>query len=79
MSLDSIKIKLLKTIQKHDGEWGWYKLERMIDPRELPDGSNVMTILKDLEIEGLIKMIATEPHSTFALTDLGREHVAAFP
>jgi len=75
MSLESVKSQLLRAISKHDGEWGWYQLDRMVNPRDLPDGFNVMSVLTVLEQDGLVRQVPAEPQSRYALTEKGREEV----
>ena len=60
--VEQTKQRLLEAITDHDGEWGWYQLERIPDYRKLPDGVTVMTMLKELEEEGLI-----ETHTVYRL------------
>ncbi len=71
--MTEIQLKLLNSIEKHDGEWGWYQLDRVVNPRDLPDGTTVMDILKSLEINGLIAQISASPQNKFTITETGRE------
>lgn len=76
MSLESVKRQLLKSISKHDGEWGWYQLDRVVNPRDLPTGHTAMSVLEMLEQEGLIQQRPAEPQARYSLTDKGRDEVA---
>lgn len=53
--MDRFQLQLLRSIGEHDGEWTWYQLDRVINSAELPNGKNLMTLLKELESAGLIK------------------------
>ena len=75
MSLKSVKSQLLRAISKHDGEWGWYQLDRVVNPRDLPDGFNVMLVLTVLEQDGLVRQVPAETQARYALTDKGCEEV----
>ena len=70
--MNKVQQKLLRSIEKHDGEWGWYQLDRVVNPRDLPDGSTVMDVLRSLEANGLIVQQPATPQNKFALTDAGR-------
>ena len=48
------KDRLLKAISKHDGKWGWYQLERLLDHRKLPDGVSLTTLLGEMESDSII-------------------------
>jgi hypothetical protein len=47
--------KVLELIAKHDGQWGWYNLERTLSILALND-FKVMSHIKSLEEDGLIRM-----------------------
>jgi DNA-binding HxlR family transcriptional regulator len=68
------KEAILKMIGDHNGTWGWYQLERVVNPRNLPPGRSVMDLVKELMNDGLIVQLPTEPMPYYALTDLGRSH-----
>src|SRR5690606_37626970 len=36
IEMNNVQQKLLRSIEKHDGEWGWYQLDRVVNPRDLP-------------------------------------------
>jgi hypothetical protein len=68
--------KLLRSIEKHDGEWGWYQLDRVVNPRDLPDGLTAMDLLKSLEASGYISQVPASPQNRFTITELGRNALA---
>jgi len=68
--------KLLRSIKKHDGEWGWYQLDRVVNPRDLPDGTTAMDLLTSLESSGLISQVPASPQNKFTITELGRDALA---
>ncbi len=74
--MTEVQQKLLNSIKKHDGEWGWYQLDRVVNPRDLPDGATVMDVLKSLEANGLIAQINASPQNKFTITEAGREALA---
>ena len=74
--MTEIQLKLLKSIEKHDGEWGWYQLDRVVNPHDLPDGTTVMDILKSLETSGLVAQLSASPQNKFTITEAGREALA---
>lgn len=48
--------EILELISKHNGQWGWYQLDRALSLRDEPvvfEG-NLMTLLKELEKNNLI-------------------------
>lgn len=44
----------LKLISEHNGEWGWYKLDRALNYINVPTGGQLMKVLRELENNGLI-------------------------
>ena len=66
------KETLLGFIAKHDTKWGWYQVERMVNPRDLPPGKTVMGLLKELEGDGTIRQVPDEPMPRYSLTEQGR-------
>jgi hypothetical protein len=69
--MNSARQKLLRSIEKHNAEWGWYQLDRVVNPRELPDGLTVMDILRSLEKDGLVEQQPATPQNKFAITEIG--------
>ncbi len=63
-----MKDVILKRIAAHDGEWGWYQLERFINARDLPPGKTVMSLLNELKKDGPIVQVRAE----YQLTDKGK-------
>jgi len=76
MDISSAKHTLLTKIACHDGEWGWYQIERGFDSRNLPEGVTAMTLVDDLVEEGLLEVIAGEPIDRYRLTARGKATVA---
>src|SRR5262249_32370066 len=66
------KHDILSRIGKHDGEWGWYQLERVINPDELPLGKTVMSLVSELEMDGQIVQLPAKPISKYKLTEKGK-------
>ena len=71
--MNSVQQKLLRSIEKHDGEWGWYQLDRVVNPRDLPVGATVMDVLRSLETDGLIEQRPATPQNRYAITNAGRD------
>lgn len=69
--MDNARQKLLRAIAKHDGEWGWYQLDRVINPRDLPNGMTVMDVLRSLESEGMIEQQPATPQNKYLITSTG--------
>jgi DNA-binding PadR family transcriptional regulator len=65
------KVRVLERIAQHNGEWGWYQLERCIAPIDFPPGT-VMTVLKQLQEERLIIEVHSEPMNRYKVTEKGR-------
>lgn len=70
--MKNVQLRLLKAIQKHDRQWGWYQLDRSINPREIPAGSTVKDILVSLEDRGWIEQCRCSPINRYAITHVGR-------
>ena len=72
----SMKEQVLRLIGEHDGQWGWYQLDRHLSTHVSPPGRDLMTSIEDLIREGLIEDRAaagTQPR--YFLTDLGRARI----
>lgn len=55
MSDEQYKSSILELISEHDGEWGWYQIDRALTTRGLPT-AGMMAALKALEHDGFIEM-----------------------
>jgi predicted transcriptional regulator len=75
-NMNEVHQKLLRSIEKHDGEWGWYQLDRVVNPRNLPDGMTVMDVLSSLEESGFVVQQLATPQNKFAITEAGRNALA---
>lgn len=72
----SEKELILKHISKHDGEWGWYQLDRALSVKQIHLGQELLAVLSGLEEEGLISGSGDDPgHPKYRLTEAGREFV----
>lgn len=69
------KDTILRRIAAHDGEWGWYQLERFISPNDLPPGKSVMSLVDELIDEGLIVEVPVNPIPKYRLTDKGKAQI----
>jgi hypothetical protein len=76
MANPSTTLTLLRVIGEHEGEWGWYQLERAFPPgwfvAEPPD-MRAMDLLRQLERDGLVTTTPGEPQRKFCLTDRGKD------
>ena len=70
------KVDVLKRIARHDGEWGWYQLERAIDPRTLAPDTTVMSLVRELETNGLVIELSAKPMPKYKLTEKGSKLLA---
>jgi CheY-like chemotaxis protein/DNA-binding PadR family transcriptional regulator len=69
--------EILELISAHDGQWGWYQLDRalsLINHSIIREG-NLMSLLKELEEQELItsEQIPKSPHPKYLLTNKGKE------
>lgn len=75
METQNATLTLLRLIDEHEGEWGWYQFERAFPPGwftdELPT-TRAKDILDRLEMDGLVATIPGEPQRRYRLTDQGR-------
>ena len=69
------KYTFLRSIEEHEGEWGWYQFEHAFPPgwfADEPAGTTARGFLKQLEAEGLVATTPGEPRQKYHLTDQGR-------
>ncbi len=71
------KEAILKMVGDHDGKWGWYQIERKVNPQDLMPGTSAMGLIKELLLEGFIAQLPTEPMPYYALTEAGKARYAA--
>jgi DNA-binding HxlR family transcriptional regulator len=69
--------EILELISEHDGQWGWYQLDRalsLINHSIIREGT-LMSFLKNLEEQELIKseQIPKSPQPKYSLTNKGKE------
>ena len=77
--MSDVRDQLLRAIEKHDGVWGWYQLDRVVNPHDLPEGKTAMDILRELESEGMIRQIPAIPQNKYAISDVGRAALGEAP
>lgn len=73
--LQSLAEGVLKRVEKHDGEWSWYQLDRSLSYDDnLPVIHRLLEVIKDLEADNLIRAEMSNPNSdpTYWLTENGR-------
>ncbi|GAB3878944.1 hypothetical protein GCM10028824_41530 [Hymenobacter segetis] len=70
------RLHLLTYIQKHDGEWYWYQLDRALSATIGLNGRQLMKELDALRTAGLIKSQEVAGRSYYFITDEGRRVVA---
>jgi DNA-binding PadR family transcriptional regulator len=69
--------EILELISAHDGQWGWYQLDRalsLVNHSSIREGS-LMNLLKDLEERELIKskQVPKSPQPKYLITGKGKE------
>lgn len=75
--MNNVQKKLLRSIERYDGEWGWYQLDRVVNPRDLPDGLTLMDVLRSLEVDGLIEQRPATPQNKYVITETGAATIKA--
>jgi DNA-binding PadR family transcriptional regulator len=69
--------EILELISTHDGQWGWYQLDRalsLVSHSSIREG-RLMSLLKDLEAQELIKFkqVPESPQPKYLLTNKGKQ------
>ena len=74
MRSHNARLTVLRLIEKHSGEWGWYQFERAFPPGwftdELPT-TKAKDILDQLEFDGLVTTDPGDQQRKYRLTNLG--------
>lgn len=70
--MKKIQLRLLRAIQKHDRQWGNFQLDRVVNSKEIPEGSTVTDVLNSLEAQGWIEKCVCLPTNRYAITSVGR-------
>jgi DNA-binding PadR family transcriptional regulator len=74
MASQDARPTLLRLIEEHQGEWGWYQFERAFPPgwfTDEPPTVRAKDILDRLEADGLVTTTPGEPQQRYRLTDRG--------
>jgi hypothetical protein len=70
---ESTKVALLKLVADHDGEWGWYQLDRAL----LMCGyyvAQLPSVMDQLSMDGLVKLSGDSQFAKtrYSITEAGR-------
>ena len=68
------RLTLLRLIEEHEGQWGWYQFERAFPPdwfSDEPPTARANDLLDQLVHDGLVMTTAGDPHGKYRLTDRG--------
>ena len=70
-----MEVEILLLINDHDGQWGWYQLDRALSIRQVTREKNLMAVLKRLEQNGLIqsKQVEGSPQPRYWITTSGKK------
>jgi hypothetical protein len=74
MAGQDARLTLLRLIEEHEGQWGWYPFERAFPPgwfTDEPPTARAKDLLDQLEKDGLVTTTPGEPQRTYRLTDRG--------
>jgi len=78
MASPEARLTLLRMIEEHQGEWGWYQFERAFPPgwfTDEPPTVRAKDILDRLEADGLVTTTPGEPQRRYRLTDQGMQRL----
>ena len=69
--------KILDIISRHDGELSWYQLERACCGDEISKSGKLISLLKQLEVDGLIssREVQEHPLPLYSITAKGLEEL----
>jgi hypothetical protein len=80
MPSEALKRDILKEVEKHDGQWYWYHLDRRLLGIHPGEGTaELMQAIKELASLGLIEIKpneALDQHPRYWLTALGRGSIS---
>lgn len=78
MASQDARLTLLRLVEEHQGEWGWYQFERAFPPgwfADEPPTTRAKDILDRLEADGLVTITPGEPQRRYRLTDRGMQRL----
>jgi DNA-binding PadR family transcriptional regulator len=52
--INDFKIEILRIVEKNDGKFSWYQLDRQLSYNGIAMSENLMQAIHDLEFEGFI-------------------------
>ncbi|MFO1491523.1 MAG: hypothetical protein U1F77_13285 [Kiritimatiellia bacterium] len=74
-----LKRAVLQSVAAHNGQWYWYQLDRELISSNPHLSTQLMTAIRQLEAEGLIRIAENRDHSALPLywvTDAGTAKIA---
>jgi PadR family transcriptional regulator PadR len=73
VQLTQLELVLLQFVERGKGEWSWYELANALSRRDVPREPDMMTVLKNLAQQGLVKRYVEKesPHDRWELTSKG--------
>jgi PadR family transcriptional regulator PadR len=73
--LTELELVLLQLIKKGQGKWSWYELANALSRRDVPREPDMMTVLKHLLDQGLVKRYieSGSPRDQWELTSDGEK------
>ena len=77
--MDAKKL-ILETINEHNGEWSWYKIDRILGSKVVKMGSQCLETLHLMEQEGLIETKTEKdvPYPPYYITEKGLKYLCTW-
>lgn len=75
--MNELRLEILKTVKKFDGQYGWYQLDRAISSSGIVINENLLGVLRELEAHGFISSLNDEKGKDpkYLLTPTGRHRL----
>jgi PadR family transcriptional regulator PadR len=73
VQLTQLELVLLQFVERGKGKWSWYELANALSRRDVPREPDMMTVLKNLAQQGLVKRYVEKesPRDRWELTSKG--------
>jgi DNA-binding PadR family transcriptional regulator len=76
--LNELRLRLLETIADHDGDYGWYQLDRAVSSTGVVINERLLDVLRELEGNGFLTSASngSKKDPVYRITEAGRKVIS---
>lgn len=75
--MNELRLRLLEAIEMHNGQYGWYQLDRSLSSAGVLVQENLLHVLRELETNGFIESIVDDRSQDprYSITASGKDAI----